>query len=160
MTGTSTSASTAVPRRPKPLVSAPVVDANPDSATVQAAMGGAKVERVIVGSGVTVDAETPATVEVAMAPPVQVAPSRPIRTEVPPPPERWLPKFSLVEAHADLLDEIAERFRRASGQECSMSRIVAAGIVALAGMSESDLVHAVSKVPMRKSGRRSRGGRS
>jgi hypothetical protein len=149
---------TAVPRRPRPLPGAPVVNADPDSPEVQAAIGGAKVERVIVGASVVEAPEPPKAAEVAAAAPAQTVPPMGIRVETPPPPERWLPKFSLVEEHATLLDEIAVRFRRASGQECSMSRIVAAGIVALAGMSESDLVKTIAKVPMRKAGRRGRGG--
>ena len=147
-----------VPRRPKPLPGAPAVNADPENPAVLAAIGGAKVERVTIGAGVTEAAEPSSEAPATDAAPTQAAPPKPVRMETPPPPERWLPKFSLVEEHATLLDEIAVRFRRASGQECSMSRIVAAGILELAGMSESDLVKTIAKVPMRKAGRRGRGG--
>ena len=84
-----------------------------------------------------------------------VTKSKAAPAKAPPPVERFLPKFSLAAEHIEALDESTKRFRVASGgADCSMSRIVAAGLLALADLPDDQLVAAVERVPMRKAGRR------
>lgn len=71
--------------------------------------------------------------------------------------ERHLPKFSLATEHVEALEETMKRFRVASGgEDVHMSRVVAAGLLALAKLPDADMVEAIRLVPMRKAGRKAR----
>lgn len=101
-------------------------------------------------------ATNPATAALADAAAVKTDPvvtSRPTAVR-PAPAERILPKFSLLAEHVEALEQVRRRFRLACGDEENMSRVVAAGIMALASMPDAELVEAIRRIPIRKAGRR------